>query len=587
MSGKVQEIRNLVDRHALAAEISNKYESWQQQRAEWVAQKRELRNYIFATDTKTTSNSKLPWKNSTHLPKLCQIRDNLHANYMAAWFSSDEWMDWEAGDAESDNLKKRQAIKSYMKNKLQESNFRNTIADLAYDFIDYGNCFAEVVWVNESKIDAETGEKIPGYVGPKLLRQNPVGQIFNPTAPSYLESPKISRYVKTIGELKAEMEDRPDLHYNAEIIAKMENVRRGLGAMSTVDIDEAMGFSVDGFGTLQEYYQSDWVEILEFEGDIHDTETGVLLRDQVITIVDRNWVVRKEANPSWYKYASKIHTGWRKRPDNLYYMGPLDNLVGMQYRIDHLENIKADAADLIIHPPVKIKGMVEDFIWGPMEKILVGEDGDVETMTIDAQVLMVNQEIAILEDKMERMAGAPEAAMGIRTPGEKTAFEVQTTEKRLNRIFEAKTTHFEIEMIERALNMMLEVAVRNFSGEDLVRVMDDDIGVADFINITKEDITAKGKLRARGARHFSAQAQLIQNINGLATSPLWSKIERHMSSKQLAKMVEMALGFEKFVVVRDNIAVMEDAESTKLANQANQKVQEDNLVNTSAGDIDV
>jgi hypothetical protein len=27
-------------------------------------------------------------------------------------------------------------------------------------------------------------------------------------------------------------------------------------------------------------------------------------------------------------------------------MGPLDNLVGLQYRIDHLENAKADALDL-------------------------------------------------------------------------------------------------------------------------------------------------------------------------------------------------------------------------------------------------
>ena len=45
---------------------------------------KELRNYIFATDTTTTSNKSLPWKNSTTLPKLCQIRDNLHSNYISA-----------------------------------------------------------------------------------------------------------------------------------------------------------------------------------------------------------------------------------------------------------------------------------------------------------------------------------------------------------------------------------------------------------------------------------------------------------------------------------------------------------------------
>jgi hypothetical protein len=43
-------------------------------------------------------------------------------------------------------------------------------------------------------------------------------------------------------------------------------------------------------------------------------------------------------------------------------MGPLDNLVGMQYRIDHLENLKADVFDLIAFPPLKIKGYVEDSV---------------------------------------------------------------------------------------------------------------------------------------------------------------------------------------------------------------------------------
>ena len=47
--------------------------------------------------------------------------------------------------------------------------------------------------------------------------------------------------------------------------------------------------------------------------------------------------------------------GWRPRPDNLYAMGPLDNLVGMQYRIDHLENLKSDVFDQIAYPILKIR----------------------------------------------------------------------------------------------------------------------------------------------------------------------------------------------------------------------------------------
>jgi hypothetical protein len=72
-----------------------------------------------------------------------------------------------------------------------------------------------------------------------------------------------------------------------------------------------------------------------------------------------------EENPSWLGKCPIFHAGWRERPDNLYAMGPLDNLVGMQYRIDHLENLKADVFDQIAYPILKIRGDVEDFDFEP------------------------------------------------------------------------------------------------------------------------------------------------------------------------------------------------------------------------------
>ncbi|MCL5460301.1 hypothetical protein M3M33_16810, partial [Loigolactobacillus coryniformis] len=74
-------------------------------------------------------------------------------------------------------------------------------------------------------------------------------------------------------------------------------------------------------------------------------------------------------------------SGWRERQNNLWAMGPLANLIGMQYRLDHIENMKADLFDLTTFPPMKIKGVVSDFEWGPMEKIFVDSDGDVELLT--------------------------------------------------------------------------------------------------------------------------------------------------------------------------------------------------------------
>ena len=82
MSGTVAELRQSLSGciNDRAKEIAFLWDKWNQQRFSKINQWSELRNYVFATDTSTTTNANLPWKNSTTTPKICQIRDNLHAN---------------------------------------------------------------------------------------------------------------------------------------------------------------------------------------------------------------------------------------------------------------------------------------------------------------------------------------------------------------------------------------------------------------------------------------------------------------------------------------------------------------------------
>jgi hypothetical protein len=573
MAGTVAEFRRLLQRDALARQLSGLYNNWYIQRSEKEKEWRELRNYLFATDTTKTSNSKLPWKNKTTLPKLTQIRDNLHANYMDALFPNDNWLKWEGYNLEASTHDKRLAIQSYMSNKLRESGFRETISDLVYDYIDYGNCFGDVIFENKVHRDPNSGEEITNYRGPKLKRISPMDITFNPTATTFKESPKFTRYIKTIGELKKDFDSRPDLNYDPVAFDHAINVRKNITNFRLEDVHKAEGFYIDGFGSLKEYYQSNLVEVLEFEGDIHDVSTNELLERRIITMIDRCYVIRNIENPSWFASDSKQHVAWRSRPDNLYGMGPLDNLVGLQYRLDHLENIKADALDLTIHPPIAVKGDVEPFTWGPEETIHIPEDGSVELLPPNPAAFQVNNEIAALLNIMEEMAGAPKEAMGFRTPGEKTAFEVQQLQNAASRIFQNKINKFEIEFMEPILNTMLEVARRNMDAVEIARVMDDDIGVANFINISKEDITARGKLRPIGARHYAARAQLIQNMLGVFNSPMGQMIAPHISAKRLAKMLEEYMGFEQYEFIKDNAAIFEQAESAKLAQQAQQTVQ--------------
>ena len=578
MAGKVAQIKELFDqRDSLARQLAHLYNNWWIQRQEKEKDWRELRNYLFATDTTKTTNSKLPWKNKTTLPKLTQIRDNLHANYMDALFPNDNWMKWEGNNLKDATKKKRVAIESYLKTKLKESGFRETISQILYDYIDYGNSFGEVVFVDEKHIDPFDGEEVVTYRGPKLVRLSPFDIVFNPTAVSFGETPKFTRYMKTVGELKKDLKYRTDLNYDEKAFDEAMNFRRTISSFRQEDVNKAEGFIVDGFGTLQEYYQSGLVEILEFEGDIYDEVNDNLLEKRIITIIDRSYVIRNIENPSYLGRDNKHHVGWRSRPDNLYAMGPLDNLVGLQYRVDHLENLKADALDLTIHPPLKIKGDVEPFEWHPESTIHIPEDGEVEMMPPNAAAFQVNNEIAALLQIMEEMAGAPKEAMGFRTPGEKTAFEVQQLQNAASRIFQHKINKFEIEFLEPVLNTMLEMAKRNLDAAEVTRTMDDDLGVVDFLSVTKEDITAKGKLRPIGARHYAARAQLIQNMLGLFNSPMGQMIAPHISAKQLARMVEEYMGFEQYEFIKDNAALFEQGETAKIQQQIQNNIQAEQM----------
>lgn len=577
MSGAVAELRLLFDPSNLANSIIHLYDTFRRQRQPWINENLELRDFIFATDTSKTANRNLPWKNSTTLPKLTQIRDNLHANYISALFPNDDWLRWEGYTIDDEEQEKKASIQAYMSNKTREGNFRSTISQLLYDYIDYGNAFADVVYSNEHREDPVTGEDIPGYIGPKVVRVSPLDHVINPTATDYNRSPKFTRTIKTLGELKVDAEDFADKTFFLDAIKKAETVRDMAvnrdGLYTIEDFDKAAGFSIDGFGNLKEYYQSPFVEIIEVEGDIHDPQSGMLLRNHVITIIDRSHVIRKEPISSWLGQSAKAHVGWRLRPDNLYAMGPLHNLIGMQYRIDHLENLKADVFDLIAFPPLKIIGEVEEFDWAPGAEIHIDEDGDVQMLVPDTTALNADTQIQLLEQRMEEFAGAPKQAMGIRTPGEKTAFEVQALENAAGRIFQEKITNFEINLLEPILNSMLEISRRNLDGGDVVRVLDDDLGVAKFMSITREDITARGKLRPIGARHFSARAQLMQNMQGVFNSPIGELIAPHVSSKAMAKLVEDVLGLNRFQLIQDNIAIFEQSETQRLVNQVSEDLE--------------
>jgi hypothetical protein len=556
----------------LATTIADMWVRWDQARSSWKSNQQELRQYLFATDSRKTSNSKLPWKNSTVTPKLTQIRDNLHANYMAALFPSENWFFWESTDKDAELAKKRFAITNYMKQKLKASNFQLLVSKLIYDYIDFGNVVTTYDYVRDT-ISDKNGNLVNKYIGPRAYRINPNDLVFNPLSEDFSKTPVVRRMLKSFGDLLSDIETKPGLNYNKAVVDKAMAFRQNF--RDDPEFKKEVNLAIDGFGSADEYLTGDMVELLEFWGDIYDPETKKLLRNQLVTIIDRKWILRKEPNPLWTGEKPMFHCGWRLRTDNLWAQGPLDQLVGMQYRIDHLENLKADVFDLIAYPVMIVSGStVEEFEYEPGATVFAGDEGNVQFLRPDATALQADMQINELMNRMEELAGAPKQAMGIRTPGEKTKYEVQSLENAAGRIFQSKVSWFERNILEPLLNGMLAESIRNFEGVERIRTVDEDFNTEMYVEVTKADLMAEGKLYPVGARHFAEQARFIQELTQtMAAIQAMPTVAAHISGKAIAKAMEENLGWNNYKIVKDNAMIFEQAETQRLMNQVSEDIQ--------------
>jgi len=576
MAGRTLDVETLIAPHLLAKEISSNWQEWSNARSQWITSVKETRNYVYATDTTTTSNKTLPWANSTTTPKLCQLYDNLKANYSYALFPQSQWHKWKGNDPES--KEKAKYVQAYMNDRLYGSGFEKTVDRLVDDWVLTGNCFATVEYVSDYTT-LPSGEVVPNYVGPRLVRISPYDIVFNPIAANFSEAPKIIRSLYTLGEIHKMVEDGDES--KKEVFTKILENRSKVGE-SRDRLDKDDGFIADGFSSLSEYYNSGLVEILTFYGDIYDQDNNEFKPNREVVVLDRAYVIKDEPVASWLGTAPVFHSSWRSRPDNLYGMGPLDNLVGMQYRIDHLENLKADVFDQVAFPILKVKGSVEEFEQKPGERIYMGEEGDVAYLNVDVTALNADMQISILEQKMEEFAGAPRQAMGFRTPGEKTAFEVQTLENAGSRIFNNKAAKLEKEFIEPILNAMLEAARRNAMQATRVESVDERSGSSMFLEITMDDLQGEGRIIPVGARHFAERAQRLQNISQFTQIKAQDQsIGVHISGKRIAEL--MAEEMNEPELYKPNVAIEEQVETQQVAQDVQTDAMEQEQVKMENG----
>src|SRR5260221_1084404 len=251
--------------------------------------------------------------------------------------------------------------------------------------------------------------------------------------------------------------------------------------------------------------------------------------------------------------------------------------------MDHVENMKADVFDLITYPVQKVKGFVEEYTWRPGEKIFVGDEGDVEMVVPDVNALQANMEIQNLERLMEEMAGAPREAMGFRSPGEKTKYEVQRLENASARIYNNKIKQFEEHFEEHLFNAMLELAQRNLVGATTIPVFDNELKIVTFQNLTIDDITGIGRIKPIAARHFAEQADLIQNLTALTGSNLWPSVQPHFSGVRMAQVLEQVFDIADYQIVMPNVAIAEQFDAQKFSHALEEQMHQSTMTASGQG----
>lgn len=548
MPTKTFDINHDIETDSLAENISNKWLTWLNARAPWEERYRKVLQYLYSSTTDTIyGQASNPWNSNVHIPKLTQLRDVLITYELESLFSLSDYYTFEGFTQDSNTLANRNVIKALLKNMLDEGGFKGTIEKLVADYIDAGNCFVMPIWESQ-KVEDAAGFKSIFWEGVKALRINPLDIVFDPTASEFKDSPKIIRTVLSLGELALQAEEDPIMKKGFD---KAMKIRQDImTAMTNGDTIKGDEITIAGFGNWSAYVSSDVVELLTFYGTVYDVVKKELHKNKKIVIMDRRVLLIEEDMEDLNGYDFIFKSGYRDRKDILWSMSPLENLLGMQARIDFLENKRSDCYDATVNPVRVIKGNVDmpDAL-GPGDEIRMDVDCDVHYLAPDTSILTADTLMDRYEYKMEEIAGAPKEVLGFRTPGEKTMFEVNQLMTAATRIYQRQIRKFEREMMEPILNAMLQMYLKKKAGQTIsLKFWDSKEEVYTFKDVPVDDINSLGRIVVFGTEVAQDKAKVAQALQMLGQNPLFldEVVRNNFSPAELGKVFSYVTGLDRF-----------------------------------------
>lgn len=560
----------------MATEIANKFQSWDSARQGWLKEYRETLQYLYATDTKGIMTQKHDYNNCTHIPKLMQIADVLETYYLESLFSLKEPLVFEDYTTSYEGVNKKRQIKKFANTVLiGKSNLRQTIRACVKDYIYSGDAFIQPIWTVDN-VTAADGTVYTRTSGVQFRRISPADIVFDPTASSFEHSPKIIRSVVSLGEVAVLCESNPKLKAGFDKMLKnRQSYREAIASGEVVKEDT---ISIAGFGSLTQYYTSDMVELLTFYGDFYDTAAGKLHKAKKIVVADRNAIIQEDDMEPFNDYEQIFHARWRDRVDNLWGMGPLTNLLGMQYRIDFLENKRSDIYDWLSDPMLKTKGEVMmPEVTGPGTEFNCPTDGDVDFLSPSATILTADTYIDRYMAMMEVMAGSPSEAAGFRTPGEKTMFEVNQLHTAATRMFVRQVRKFEEELLEKVVNCALQMHIYYRKGQQITVEDNNADGTPATLSFSVDELNRPGAIKAIGSINYADKALMVQTLQQLGNSNIFmdEAVRANFSPSKIGAIIAYATGLDNIEgLFKPNARLYEVTDQQKLTTRLMQQVEE-------------
>jgi len=544
-----------------AAFITQLWTQWDASKEKAIHKWREVEAYRYATDTNSLPNAKGAFTHSTHTPVVSAIGQDLEAILLQVVMPHEDWFTFEPMDANAARKEQRKTIVSYLKNRIALNGYVDEVAKLRSDLVTYGNCFSMVRHVNETK-----GDKA-GYVGPKMERISPYDICFDPTATDFASSPKIIREIVTLGELARRGQNGV---LDSQTVNKLLETR-GNYSPSDAGEDKNEQYTPLGFDTYQQYITSGFIELLWFYGDVYDAFTHELHEGKIVVVADSDTVLLKQDINTATGKPHIFQSVWQKLPDNLWGMGPLENIVGINYQINHRENSKSEGLDRTIYPDKVYQGDVEEIYDDETGQVtyLAPEGGGVQELAINTQFLNADLHIDRLTHAARAAARLPSDLTGFRSQGEKTLGEVAALTDGGMRGFIDKAADFERSSLEKHLGASIELAHDNFGSAFKVPNKSES-GFIEMLNVSKEDLAINGILIPRGAKRFARKNQMLSSLTQLSATPLAQLALQHISGKAAANLMAELMEVQDTGLFEEFAQIIEQGEAQQIANSVEQ-----------------